>query len=65
MFTVLQRKDQTNDYSVSTFWIREEGGGGDFLQKFICRFEICNVDIIFRYVKIIVQQMKEKWAEET
>ena len=65
MFTVLQRKDQTNDYSVSSFWIREEGGGGDFLPKFICRFEMCNVDIIFRYVKITVQQMKEKWAEET
>ena len=42
-----------------------KGGGAYFLPKFICRFELCNVDIIFEYVKITVMQMKEKWAEET
>ena len=50
-------------YQLSGLGRRE--GGGYFLSKFICRFEICNVDIIFRNVKITVQQMKEKWAEET
>ena len=65
MFTVLQREDQANDYSVSTFWIREEGGGAYFLPKFIFRFELGKVEITFQYVKITVQQMKEKWAEET
>ena len=50
-------------YHLSGLGRRE--GGGYFLPKFICRFEMCNVDIIFRYVKDTLQQMKDKWAEVT
>ena len=47
MFTVLQRKDQTNDYSVSSFWIREEGGGGDIFFQNLSADLKCVMLILF------------------